>query len=782
MIKCHRCGDLGSQCKLNYQLLRSLQLLSRCETSQDQLAPPSFPQPDPKTAILEIPKCEFCETNHAYFYCQTCSKLKYLCDDCYHIRHKNPSLDCHIRVPWKPQYDQNILCAEHSQECLIFCKTDMKPICTYCTYASSDHVGHETCLIETEIHETKTRIEKKLKELEKKGTNLQNISSEANQIYSLLSGNSFLQQEDEQQDSDSPSTTPATCDRVGRINQVIQDIHSHFYALRHLLQQKEEELVTLVKQQGQEKLKKLTQQIDDTALFLTKSYIFDQYLRQQLSEMPHYWVIEYESLFLQHIKKLIDLEGGGGAMNSSSEHQLRDHVIVTPEITFQSINPQEFLSQYQIHCSDDILSIQPLSTAVNGHLILADCRHDENDDDGVVEDCIKINDFLSDPIFSSPTDLRNESKSKFFTLAEEEPYVCFPGVTKVLTILSVGAFDQKIIVGGGGGELFHCTLEKQDIGVPPRRRLSGSGVSIGSTSSSKKHPSSRRSITPPHFRHNSSSTSHHTPPRSSTPPPTSSRTISLPRVASGSSLQSFGSPTSKTNPNKNPFHSTSFISQFSSLTPRTPPHISTPEPEDFEILDNNDGTYSLRLITQKEGLYRLNITLEGDHIRGSPFILHSEYHAEIIGSTGSAPGYFSSPYGVCYSPYTEQLYVADSSNNRIQIFSSTGEFVGAFGTHGKLNGQFSWPVGLCVSHDRIYVSDNMNNRIQIFALDGSYLNSIGLSNKPTCQLLTPYDLCCDGDLLFIADTGNKRIQVSFPISSSLLLLLFLSVSLSVSVS
>jgi hypothetical protein len=767
MIKCHRCGQLGTQSKLNSHFLRSLHLLSSPSSSSvDPFALPVLPPPDTTKTILEIPKCEFCETNKAYFYCQNCSKLKYLCDDCYQIRHKNPALDSHTRVPWKPQY-QNILCKEHSQECLIFCKTDSMPICTHCTY-SDLHTSHETCLIETEYLITEQRIEKKLIELEKKGFDLQTVSLEANQLYQILSGKSLLEKSEtnDQQSSDLDSSlvVVTSTSGVGTITQVIQEIHSHFYALRHLLQQKEDELVQLVKDKGQEKLSKLSRQVDDTAIFLSKSYIFGQYLRQNLAEMPHCWVLEHESFILEQIKRLHDNDTTG------SDQQplfLRDHVMATPEISFESVNPQDFLSNYRIH-SSDVLPIQPLSNQLsfNGHLpVVVDCHSGHDDDTVTAENCHKINDFLSDPIFSSPSETRNETKakSKYFSIAEEEPYVCHPGVTKALTILSVGAYNEKIIVGGGGGEQFHCTLEKQEIGVPPRRRMSGSGgASIGSSSSSKKHSSSRRSVTPPHFRHNSSpvaaaALSHHTH-RSSTPPPKSTRSVPLPRLASGSSLQSFGSPNGNSTP-KSHFYSTSSISQYTSLTPTTPPFASSPEPEDLEIFDNNDGTYTLHVITQKDGLYRLNITLADEHIRGSPFILHSEYHTGIIGSTGSAAGHFSSPYGVCYSPHTEQLYVADSSNNRIQVFSSHGEFVHAFGTHGRANGQFSWPVGLCVSHDRIYVSDNMNNRIQIFDLDGSYLNSIGVGNKTNSQLLTPYDLCCNEDLLFIADTGNKRIQV-----------------------
>jgi hypothetical protein len=709
--------------------LRCIKIAPASDHISDILTPPSFPQPDNEKAILQVPKCEFCEENDAYSYCQDCTKLKYLCDDCFAIRHKKSPLDKHTRVPWKAQY-RNPTCEIHDQECLIFCKTDSIPICTLCNYG--DHVGHETCLMDTEILESESRIKKKLSELESKARNLRTVSFEANRIYISLCGNSLLDPEREQ--------------GIGTISQVTQEIHSHFYALRHLLQQKEDELINLVKEKAQEKLSKLSRQVDDAAKYLTKSYIFDQSIHRFFAEMPHYWVLENEPLILQHLQKLINNE------YDNTELLLYDHVVTSPEILFQSIDASTILDNYRI-LSEVILPIQPLS-AQHGESRTPAKDHGD-----------KINDFLSDPVFSCSPEAPDMRASKFFSIVEEEPYICYPGVTKPLTICSINSFNEKIVVGGGGGEVFHCTLEKQDLGTPSRR-------SSGTPTSSKRI-SSRRSVTPPHFRHTSAPLPNHNSQRSSTPPPTAThrsktnRSTSLPRTSSGSSLHSFGSHSTLSTPKKHTYDS------ISSLSPHQVVDISPASPcqEDVKVIDNNDGTYSLAVIAQQQGLYRLNITLSrsGEHIRGSPFILHSEYHTGIIGSKGSAVGYLSTPYGVHFHQETQQLFVSDSSNNRIQIFSSNGEFIDSFGTHGKANGQFSWPLGMCVCHDRIYVSDNMNNRIQILNLDGSFVKSIGLNTKTHTQLLTPYDICCHGDLVFIADSGNKRIQVSLHLLLFLLL-------------
>lgn len=717
IIHCARCGENSLHAKPNYDVLRFLKKISLHSQASEMLMSPNFPKPDASLAVLTVPKCEFCEENDAYAYCENCTKLKYLCDECFAIRHKKSPFDKHRRIPWKAQYSSP-LCAVHNQECLIFCKTDTKPICTLCSYG--EHVGHDTCLIENEIVNTHNRIQKVLHELESKSRHLRAISLEANRTYISLNGNSLL---DSNKEHD-----------IGTISQVIQEIHSHFYALRHMLQQKEDELIRLVKEKSQEKLVKLAKQVDDTALFIARSYILDQHVHQFLLEMPHYWVLQNEQSIIQHIENLAN-------NNHDTELLLCDHVVASPEIFFRSGDAQKFLDSYQVTSSDDILLIEPLSN------LQSTTDYYIPNDDGV---CDKINDFLSDPVFSSIPDSSKDllTTSKYFSIAEEEPYICYPGVTKHLTLCSINIYNEKIIVGGGGGALFRCTLEKQEVG--PR--------------ATSRKLSSRRSITPPHFRHTSTSPLSHGS-RSSTPPP-SNRTKwnhsgSIPRTSSGSSLHSFCSHSTLSTPKKDTYGS------FSSLSPRNVIENPSADSEDVNIIDNNDGTYTLEIVTKQQGLYRLNITLSGDHVKGSPYFLHSEYHTSVIGSKGSTSGYFSSPYGVHYDQVSQQLLISDSSNNRIQIFSSDGEFLHSFGTHGRSTGQFSWPLGLCVCRQRIYVCDNMNNRVQIFSMDGSYIKSIGINNKQQGQLLTPYDICSNDDMIFIADTGNKRIQVNLGIFSSL---------------
>ena len=62
------------------------------------------------------------------------------------------------------------------------------------------------------------------------------------------------------------------------------------------------------------------------------------------------------------------------------------------------------------------------------------------------------------------------------------------------------------------------------------------------------------------------------------------------------------------------------------------------------------------------------------------------------------------------------VYVLDTSNNRIQQFTSTGVFVTEWGGFGTGDGEFNGPNGVAVASDgSVYVADTWNNRIQKFS-------------------------------------------------------------------
>ena len=119
-----------------------------------------------------------------------------------------------------------------------------------------------------------------------------------------------------------------------------------------------------------------------------------------------------------------------------------------------------------------------------------------------------------------------------------------------------------------------------------------------------------------------------------------------------------------------------------------------------------------------------------------------------FGSSGSGDGKFDEPAGLAFDEDENMLYVADTENNRIQVFeiisgntcpSGTDEiidgvcFVEEFGSSGSTDGRFNAPSGLALDEDNglLYVADTDNNRIQMLMVptgDGSSSSSSSSSN------------------------------------------------------
>ena len=99
----------------------------------------------------------------------------------------------------------------------------------------------------------------------------------------------------------------------------------------------------------------------------------------------------------------------------------------------------------------------------------------------------------------------------------------------------------------------------------------------------------------------------------------------------------------------------------------------------------------------------------------------------------------SRPGGPCNRPTnlavgpTGDLYISDGYGNcRVHRFSRNGELLRSWGVPGTGPGQFYLPHGIAVAADgRVFVCDRENDRIQIFSPDGEYLGEWTDTQRPT---------------------------------------------------
>ncbi len=117
-----------------------------------------------------------------------------------------------------------------------------------------------------------------------------------------------------------------------------------------------------------------------------------------------------------------------------------------------------------------------------------------------------------------------------------------------------------------------------------------------------------------------------------------------------------------------------------------------------------------------------------------------------FGKEGSGSGQLKAP---TYSAsYRGNIYVADTGNNRVELFNDKGGYESSFGTIGEGTDEFKEPTGIAINEaGEIFVADSGNKRIEIFNSEDKYESEIFTAQTPT-------GLAFDGDKMFVIEGGT----------------------------
>jgi len=138
------------------------------------------------------------------------------------------------------------------------------------------------------------------------------------------------------------------------------------------------------------------------------------------------------------------------------------------------------------------------------------------------------------------------------------------------------------------------------------------------------------------------------------------------------------------------------------------------------------------------------------------------------GTYGSEPGQFIEPWDVALDG-DGNVYVTDTWNHRVQKFDGQGRFLLAWGTFGQPafvsdpagQGVFYGPRGIAVSaSNEVYVTDTGNKRVQVFTSEGVFVREFGGSGTVPGLMNEPVGIALmDTGSVVVADAWNHRVQV-----------------------
>ena len=145
------------------------------------------------------------------------------------------------------------------------------------------------------------------------------------------------------------------------------------------------------------------------------------------------------------------------------------------------------------------------------------------------------------------------------------------------------------------------------------------------------------------------------------------------------------------------------------------------------------------------------------------------------GEPGNGPGQLNTPHSIA-TDANDNVYVADRSNNRIQVFDSDGQYLRSIllnapydkkrhpvlGTPRANPPDATQPWTICITNTTpqyLYTSDEEPGRIYKLSLDGKILGMLGESGHEAGQFNWIHAIACVSEnTLLVADMNNWRIQ------------------------
>ena len=172
--------------------------------------------------------------------------------------------------------------------------------------------------------------------------------------------------------------------------------------------------------------------------------------------------------------------------------------------------------------------------------------------------------------------------------------------------------------------------------------------------------------------------------------------------------------------------------------------VSVHKPRDYRKLSSYqqcftvNGTAWVSALSEKNELY---VAVGGTHT--ITVFDSSGYCLRTMGSKGNGKGQFNSPSGI--ASICDDMYVAEYHNHRIQKLNTLGDFVSMFGSHGRGDGELDGPRSLLPDPLRglLFVSDSGNNRVSVFTMDGEFKSHIRGDETKGRDLNNPWGLAFD---------------------------------------
>lgn len=183
----------------------------------------------------------------------------------------------------------------------------------------------------------------------------------------------------------------------------------------------------------------------------------------------------------------------------------------------------------------------------------------------------------------------------------------------------------------------------------------------------------------------------------------------------------------------------------------------------------NGAAYTPRMAVNPQGLVYVINSHNLPNFRNSIMIYDSTgayVRTVALGTSSTADGAFNTIRGIAIDPVTGEVYLNDSGNGRVQVFSpDMSTFLRKFGRAGSatcagcLGGDMRG-MAIDKANNWIYISDAAQGQVEKYTLGGQYVGTISIPGPDGTSVGSPRDVTVGLDRrLYVADYGTNQILV-----------------------
>ena len=124
-------------------------------------------------------------------------------------------------------------------------------------------------------------------------------------------------------------------------------------------------------------------------------------------------------------------------------------------------------------------------------------------------------------------------------------------------------------------------------------------------------------------------------------------------------------------------------------------------------------------------------------------------------SDKKSPGELNNPNCMSIHYKSGNIYIADESNHRVQVFSYNGDYLFMFSE--KMND----PRGICVFQNTVFVTQSSGHCVNMYELEGKLMKIVGSNGNGEAQFNNPYgiDVSDRNHNIYVCDNSNNRVQI-----------------------